>query len=79
MLVEAHNADMQSIAFPAIGTGALGFPPDTIARVICGEMIRFSQQFAKSNLYDLRLVVHWHDDNVYKVCPTLEVRKENRV
>ncbi|XP_072026424.1 protein mono-ADP-ribosyltransferase PARP14-like [Amphiura filiformis] len=69
ILVDANTADMTSIAFPALGTGVTGqagFPAETIAKIICHEMIRFSEQVSNGSLFDLRLVVHWHQDNIFK-------------
>ncbi|XP_070569306.1 protein mono-ADP-ribosyltransferase PARP14-like [Ptychodera flava] len=47
-----------SIAFPAIGTGNLGFPRDLVAKVMYEEAEIFSRRRATSTLTDINFVVY---------------------
>ena len=64
-----HEADQRghsSIAFPAIGTGQLGYPKDIVAR----EMFNTVKKFAEKNVSSLRqvdFVLYPKDYNTIKV------------
>ena len=61
-LVEAQQKKGESIAFPAIGTGNLGFPRERVARLFYEEISNFSQQNLATTLKVVRLVVHDKDN-----------------
>ncbi|XP_070551822.1 protein mono-ADP-ribosyltransferase PARP14-like [Ptychodera flava] len=50
-----------SIAFPAIGTGNLGFPRDVVAKIMYEEAEIFSRNHPNSALTDIRFVVYARD------------------
>ena len=56
-LQEADNKNMASVAFAAIGTGILHFPPDQVAEIYFNEVISYDQQHPKTSLRDVRFVV----------------------
>lgn len=43
-LVVAYKNKMTSIAFPAIGTGGLSYPPAIVAKVMIEEIRKFQEQ-----------------------------------
>lgn len=58
-----------SIAFPALGTGYLGFPADVAAKVMFEEVLKFGNKFPKSNLKDVRFVIFPESpDYILEVC-----------
>lgn len=60
----ALNMNLTSIAFPAISTGAYGYPPDEAAKVAIGTTINFIRNTA-SNLTTVFFVVF--DDSMRKI------------
>ncbi|XP_073730303.1 protein mono-ADP-ribosyltransferase PARP14 [Misgurnus anguillicaudatus] len=56
-LKKAETLQMTSVSFPAIGTGALGFPKDLVARIILSEV----QEFTPQNLREITVIVHPSD------------------
>ena len=60
-LQEAENLGETSIAFPAIGTGKLNFPPDTAFRIMLEESVEFFVANRSSILKDIRFVVLQQD------------------
>ncbi|XP_061105701.1 protein mono-ADP-ribosyltransferase PARP14 [Conger conger] len=60
-LSDAEQHRMQSLAFPAIGTGNLGFPRDLVARILLSEALAFSQRRAPSHLRSVLFLVHPSD------------------
>ena len=54
----AHLHKLTSIAIPAIGTGTLGFPPETVADVMLDELMKFSRDNPRTTLIDVRFVVY---------------------
>ncbi|KAI0223125.1 Protein mono-ADP-ribosyltransferase PARP14, partial [Lamellibrachia satsuma] len=54
----AHLHKLTSIAIPAIGTGTLGFPPETVADVMLDELMKFSRDNPRTTLTDVRFVVY---------------------
>ncbi len=67
ILQQANQAQMQSIAIPAIGTGNLQFPHKIAAKLMYETVIKFSQQNPQSSLVDIRFVLY-HKDK-----PTIQV------
>ncbi|XP_063285224.1 protein mono-ADP-ribosyltransferase PARP14 isoform X1 [Pelobates fuscus] len=57
----SENHKGQSISFPAIGTGALGFPKDKVATLMFDEIIRFSSSNIAQYLQEVHVVLHPSD------------------
>ncbi|XP_066543597.1 protein mono-ADP-ribosyltransferase PARP9 isoform X2 [Amia ocellicauda] len=55
-LIMAAGEHMRSIAFPAIGTGNLGFPRDEVARIMIGQCFNFAYNFQGKKL-DVHFVI----------------------
>ena len=53
-----------SVAFPAIGSGNLQFPPTEAARIMLDETVTFCQENPTSNLKDIRFVLLGRDKMV---------------
>ncbi|XP_077865003.1 protein mono-ADP-ribosyltransferase PARP14-like [Saccoglossus kowalevskii] len=54
----AAQSDYKSIAFPAIGTGGLGFPGDATAKIMYEEVIAYINANPSSSVSDIRFVVY---------------------
>lgn len=65
---------MASIAFAAIGTGNLQFPPDQVAEIYFDEVISYNRTHPNSSLKDVRFVLH--DTNVFMAFKTVEQIKQ---
>ncbi|XP_072025647.1 protein mono-ADP-ribosyltransferase PARP14-like [Amphiura filiformis] len=61
ILKQATQASMRSIAFPAIGTGNLGFPRNVAAKLMYEQVVKFSQQNPTGSLVDIRFVLYHKD------------------
>ncbi|XP_071948866.1 protein mono-ADP-ribosyltransferase PARP14-like [Antedon mediterranea] len=62
LLLSASTMQMQSIAIPALGTGNLGYPADTVAKIMYEEAIGFSANHPQSNLKKIHFLTY-HKDN----------------
>lgn len=60
--VESLNGN--SVAFPAIGTGNLQFPPKQAARIMLDETAKFCQENPTSDLKDIRFILLGRDKMV---------------
>jgi len=49
---------MKSIVFPAIGAGVLGYPPETVIKLLHSAISSFSAKFPNRNLRSVRCVVY---------------------
>jgi len=58
---------LKSVAFPAVGTGALKFPADVVADCVLAECERFSSSHPLSTLDEVRLVVFPTDQAIFRV------------
>ncbi|XP_077985633.1 protein mono-ADP-ribosyltransferase PARP14-like [Glandiceps talaboti] len=59
-----HNANktkMESISFPAIGTGRLGFPVQRVASIMLQQAVAFSKNNPGSTVKDVKFVVYGGD------------------
>lgn len=56
-LKKAETLQMDSVSFPAIGTGNLSFPKDLVAKIMLNEV----QEFTPQNLRDVTVIVHPSD------------------
>ncbi|XP_060585886.1 protein mono-ADP-ribosyltransferase PARP14-like isoform X2 [Ruditapes philippinarum] len=58
---EAENQGKTSIAFPAIGTGNLGFPRDIVATEMFSAVSKFSDSNPSSSLREVSFIVYQKD------------------
>ena len=56
-LREVHLLAGASVAFPAIGTGKLQFPPRETARIMVDETIKFCRENPDTTITDVRFIV----------------------
>ncbi|XP_023557992.1 poly [ADP-ribose] polymerase 14 [Octodon degus] len=56
-----ETLSLQSIAFPAIGTGNLGFPKDVFAKLILSEVVKFSSKKQLKTLQEVHFLLHPSD------------------
>ena len=59
---------MTSIAFPAIGTGNLGYPRDFVAQAMYEQVNRFSVTHPTTTLKSVSFIVYDQDRDTIKVC-----------
>ncbi len=62
-LLRADELDLESIAFPALGTGVGGFPPGECARIMIGEVRRYLAEGSGLE----RVVFVLYDERAYLV------------
>ncbi|XP_053389167.1 protein mono-ADP-ribosyltransferase PARP14-like [Mercenaria mercenaria] len=60
-LDEAQRYNCNSIAFPAIGTGSLGFPRNVVAEEMFKAITKFQASCSQSSLRDIRFIVYQMD------------------
>ncbi|XP_046849873.1 protein mono-ADP-ribosyltransferase PARP14-like isoform X2 [Xenia sp. Carnegie-2017] len=60
-LSTCHSTGKLSIAFPAIGTGILGFPPDATAKIFFEETKSFERKVSTCNIKEVVFVI-FHKD-----------------
>uniref|UniRef100_A0A8C5RBE9 Poly [ADP-ribose] polymerase n=1 Tax=Leptobrachium leishanense TaxID=445787 RepID=A0A8C5RBE9_9ANUR len=68
---------MNSIAFPAIGTGIMGFPKAKVAAIMFDEILSFSSRIKLQSLQEVHLVLHPSDAESIKVKHT--ANSQNKV
>ncbi|XP_012584971.1 PREDICTED: poly [ADP-ribose] polymerase 14-like [Condylura cristata] len=56
-----ESLSVKSIAFPAIGTGNLGFPKPVFARLIMSEVFKFSSKSQATTLQEVQFLLHPED------------------
>ncbi|XP_026350618.1 protein mono-ADP-ribosyltransferase PARP14 isoform X1 [Ursus arctos] len=56
-----ENLFLRSIAFPAIGTGNLGFPKTTFAELITSEVLNFGRKIQLTALQEVQFLLHPSD------------------
>ncbi len=61
LLVEAHKAGFSSIAFPAMGTGNLKYPPDTVAKAMFQAFLSFGTNNSGTSIKDVRFILYDKD------------------
>ncbi|XP_029400588.1 protein mono-ADP-ribosyltransferase PARP14 isoform X2 [Mus pahari] len=57
-LKTTEDLSLQSIAFPAIGTGNLGFPKPEFAKLIISEVFKFSSRNQLKTLQEVQFLLH---------------------
>ncbi|XP_036907370.1 protein mono-ADP-ribosyltransferase PARP14 [Sturnira hondurensis] len=60
-LETTENLSLKSIAFPAIGTGNLGFPKTIFAELIISEVFKFSSNNQPTSLQEVCFLLHPND------------------
>ncbi|XP_041118121.1 protein mono-ADP-ribosyltransferase PARP14-like [Polyodon spathula] len=60
-LEEAENLQQNSLAFPAIGAGNLGFPKPLVASVMMEQVLKFSSKWNRKHLQEVVFMVHPSD------------------
>ena len=60
-MTEASKRGFSTIAFPAIGTGNLGYPRDIVARVFFEEVDAFQRNNPQASVLEVRFVL-FHTD-----------------
>ncbi|XP_053389477.1 protein mono-ADP-ribosyltransferase PARP14-like, partial [Mercenaria mercenaria] len=73
-LAEAQRQNQTSIAFPAIGTGNLGFPKDVVAREMFKAVSKFSAANPNSSVKDVRFIVYQKDWTTIKAFEAEQAR-----
>ncbi|XP_053407780.1 protein mono-ADP-ribosyltransferase PARP14-like isoform X2 [Mercenaria mercenaria] len=73
-LAEAQRQNQTSIAFPAIGTGNLGFPKDIVAREMFKAVSKFSAANPNPSVKDVRFIVYQKDLTTIKAFEAEQAR-----
>lgn len=60
---------MDSISFPAIGTGNLGYPKDLVASLMLDEILAFSQEKKPVHLKEVVIMLFAGDVQTLQVKP----------
>jgi poly [ADP-ribose] polymerase 10/14/15 len=58
---------IRSIAFPAVGSGNLRFPPDIVAKSMLEAVDNFSSRNTRTSINEVRFVIYGKDDATYDV------------
>ncbi|XP_070551872.1 protein mono-ADP-ribosyltransferase PARP14-like [Ptychodera flava] len=58
---EACKSNMNSITFPAVGTGGCGYPKETVANIMIEEALNFSRTYPNSSVNDIQIIVYDKD------------------
>ena len=66
-LAVADNKGCKSIAFPAMGTGQLGYPKDLVARHMYSSVDQFSLQNPSSSVTEVLFVLYIKDYQTIQV------------
>ena len=66
-MTEASKAKYNSIAFPAMGTGNLGYPRDVVAKCMKDCINDFGAKNPNSSVKDVNIVVYDKDTVTVKV------------
>ncbi|XP_052014480.1 protein mono-ADP-ribosyltransferase PARP14 isoform X2 [Apodemus sylvaticus] len=56
-----EDLSLQSIAFPALGTGNLGFPKPEFAKLVISEVLKFSSRNKLKTLQEVQFLLHPKD------------------
>ncbi|KAJ7345858.1 hypothetical protein JRQ81_001808 [Phrynocephalus forsythii] len=65
-LTTTEQLSLNSITFPAIGTGNLGFPKPLVAKLMFDEVFKFSQKGNIRSLQEVNFVLHPGDTSTIK-------------
>lgn len=64
---------MESIAFPALGTGSLGYDRRDVANVLFEEVEKYENEVRHGSLSRLCCVIYQDDIDAVKVCPYINI------
>lgn len=64
---KAHESGYSTIVFPALGTGALGYPADRAAHLMFDSVIKFDHCYSRSNVNNVKFVLYHKDQPTLKV------------
>ena len=67
-MIAASEKRFESIAFPAIGTGVLNFPPSVVAKVMFETVTLFKNQCPDCSLKKVEFVIYPKDTAAVEVC-----------
>ncbi|XP_027318118.3 protein mono-ADP-ribosyltransferase PARP14 isoform X2 [Anas platyrhynchos] len=74
-LRKTEELGLNSVAFPAIGTGGFGFPKTIVSKLMFNEVFKFSSSHTLKTLQEVHFVLHPDDtDNVQAFTRELEHR-----
>ncbi|NXL85340.1 PAR14 polymerase, partial [Alectura lathami] len=74
-LRKTEELGLNSITFPAIGTGGFGFPKTIISKLMFDEVFKFSSSHARKTLQEVHFLMHPSDtDNIQAFTCELECR-----
>ncbi|XP_048244612.1 protein mono-ADP-ribosyltransferase PARP14-like isoform X2 [Haliotis rufescens] len=74
-LQEASQEGHKTIAFPALGTGNLGYPNAMVAETMMATVERFSQGNPDSSLEEVKIVV-FNDTSIFKLLQIFQRQKK---
>lgn len=66
-LEKANEYQFSSLAFPALGTGNLNFPPDVVAKLIKETVRQFEVNNPKHSVSKIVFIIYFKDDKILKV------------
>ena len=66
-LTEANDMHLKTIAFPALGTGNLGYPKKLVAEVMFDTVRSFGELQPKTRVTDVFFVLYHGDQETVKV------------
>ena len=66
-LKAASKQHYQSIVFPVLGTGNLGYPVDVVTKTMLDTIKYFETSTPSTSLRDVRIVVYHGDKDIHKV------------
>lgn len=67
-MMAASEKRFKSIAFPAIGTGVLNFPPSVVAKVMFETVTLYKNQYPDCSLKTVEFVIYPKDTATVEVC-----------
>ncbi|XP_033744166.1 uncharacterized protein LOC117330056 [Pecten maximus] len=65
-LEKAHISNKTSIAFPALGTGFLGYSPDVVATTMFQCIQEFDKAHQSTTLKTIYIIVFYKEDNIFR-------------
>lgn len=66
-LTQAATNGHQSIAFPALGTGNLGYPEKAVAKTIIEAVTKYAEKNPNTSVKDVKIVIFHSDIKTQKV------------
>lgn len=72
-LETADKMKMESIAFPALGTGSLGYDRRDVANVLFEEVEKYEDEVRLGSLNRLCCVIYQDDIDAVKVCSYINI------